>query len=64
MVDSDNKVSIRTIQLGERVGAQWIVETGLKQGERVVVEGAQKVREGMQVNPKPFVAETAEPKGR
>jgi RND family efflux transporter MFP subunit len=64
VVDSDNKVSIRTIQVGGRVGAQWIVEKGLKQGERVVVEGAQKLRAGMQVNPKPFIAETAETKGR
>ncbi len=58
IVDGENKVSIRTVKVGDRVGTEWIVAEGLKQGERVVVEGAQKVRPGMQVNPKPFAAET------
>ena len=57
IVDGENKVSIRTVKVGDRVGTEWIVAEGLKQGERVVVEGAQKVRPGMQVNPKPFAAE-------
>lgn len=61
VVDGENKVSIRTVNIGDRVGKAWIVAEGLKQGERVVVEGVQKVRPGMQVNPKPFAAET---KGR
>ena len=43
-------------QVGDRVGTQWIIDEGLKPGERVVVEGVQKVRPGMQVNPKPYVA--------
>jgi membrane fusion protein, multidrug efflux system len=59
VVDGQNKVSIRTIQVGDRVGTQWIVSDGLKLGERVIVEGVQKVRPGMQVNPKPFGAETS-----
>jgi RND family efflux transporter MFP subunit len=57
VVDGDNKVSIRTVRVGDRVGAQWIVSEGLKPGERVVVEGVQKVRQGLQVHPKPFAAE-------
>jgi RND family efflux transporter MFP subunit len=57
VVDGENKVSIRTVSVGDRVGTQWIVAEGLKQGDRVVVEGVQKVRSGMQVNPKPFAAE-------
>lgn len=61
VVDAENKISIRTVKVGDRVGSQWIVEDGLKRGDRVVAEGVQKVRSGMQVNPKPFVAET---KGR
>ena len=61
VVDGENKVSIRSVKVGDRVGAEWIVAEGLKQGERVIVEGVQKVRPGMQVNPKPFAAET---KGR
>ena len=58
VVDSENKVSIRTVQAGDRVGNQWVIAEGLKQGERVVAEGIQKVRAGMQVTPKPFTAET------
>jgi membrane fusion protein (multidrug efflux system) len=58
VVDSDNKVSIRTVQPGDRVGNQWVIAEGLKPGERVVAEGVQKVRPGMQVTPKPFTAET------
>jgi RND family efflux transporter MFP subunit len=57
VVDSDNKVSIRTVQAGDRVGNQWVIAEGLKPGERVVAEGIQKVRPGMQVTPKPFTAE-------
>ncbi len=51
VVGSDNKVSLRTVKVGERIGAMWIVDQGLKPGERVVVEGVQKVRDSMPVNP-------------
>jgi RND family efflux transporter MFP subunit len=54
VVGSDNKVSIRTVTVGEQIGSQWIIDNGLKGDERVVAEGVQKVRPGMQVNPKPF----------
>jgi RND family efflux transporter MFP subunit len=57
-VDDQNKVSIRTVQVGDRVGNEWIIADGLKPGERVVAEGVQKVRPGMQVSPKPFAVET------
>jgi membrane fusion protein, multidrug efflux system len=60
VVDDENKVSIRTVTVGDRVGTQWIVAEGLKRGERVIAEGVQKVRPGMQVNPKPFAAEAKE----
>ena len=58
VVDPENKIDIRTVKPGDRVGALWIIEEGLKPGERVVAEGVQKVRPGMQVNPKPFAPET------
>jgi RND family efflux transporter MFP subunit len=61
VVGGDDKVSIRTVTVGERVGTDWIIADGLKQGERAVAEGVQKVRPGMQVNPKPFAADS---KGR
>jgi membrane fusion protein (multidrug efflux system) len=51
VVGSDNKVSLRTVKVGERTGAMWIVDEGLKPGERVVVEGVQKVRDSMPVHP-------------
>ncbi len=54
VVGSDNKVAIRPVKPGPRVGGMWIVAEGLKPGERVVAEGTQKVREGLVVNPKPF----------
>jgi RND family efflux transporter MFP subunit len=61
VVDDQNKVNIRTVKVGDRVGADWVIAEGLKQGERVVAEGVQKVHTGSQVNPKPFAADT---KGR
>jgi RND family efflux transporter MFP subunit len=54
VVDDSNKVIIRPVQLGETIGNQWIVTDGVRPGERVVVEGLQKVRTGIQVDPKPF----------
>jgi membrane fusion protein (multidrug efflux system) len=57
VVDSENKISIRTIALGESIGSENIVNSGLKPGDRVVAEGIQKVRPGMHVNPKPFGSE-------
>lgn len=51
VVGDDNKVTQRTVKVGERTGAMWIVDDGLKPGEHVVVEGVQKVRDGMVVNP-------------
>jgi membrane fusion protein (multidrug efflux system) len=52
VVGSDNKVSIRPVNVGETVGTMWIINEGLKPGERVVVEGVQKVRDGAPVTPK------------
>ena len=46
VVGSDNKVSIRPVTVGDRVGKMWIVSQGLKVGEQIVVEGLQKVRDG------------------
>ncbi len=51
VVDADNKVSIRPVTPGERVGSAWVVKGDLKAGDRVVAEGIQKVRDGVAVNP-------------
>jgi membrane fusion protein (multidrug efflux system) len=56
VVSSDNTVEIRPVKVGDQVGTQWIIENGLKPGERVVAEGIQKVRPGAIVNPKPVKA--------
>jgi len=58
VVGKDNKVSIRPVKVGERVGSLWMVQEGLKPGERVVAEGVQRVKAGMTVNPKPLKAMT------
>ena len=57
VVGADNKVAVRTVTVGDRVDNRWIVTSGLSAGERVVVEGVQRMRTGVHVNPKPFVAE-------
>ncbi len=57
VVGADNKVDIRAVKVGEQVGNLWIITQGLKPGERVVVEGVQKVKAGMAVNPKSSAVE-------
>ena len=52
VVGDDNKVSIRPVQMGQRIGAMWEVTQGLKPGDKVVVQGVQKVREGSAVTVK------------
>jgi membrane fusion protein (multidrug efflux system) len=59
VVGSDNKVEIRPVQTGARVGSLWIIEKGLSPGDRIVVEGVQKVRPGMEVVAKPVSSEGA-----
>jgi membrane fusion protein (multidrug efflux system) len=57
VVGADNKVDVRTVTVGDRVDHRWIIADGLKAGDRVVVEGVQRMRNGVRVNAKPFVAE-------
>ena len=49
VVDQNNKVSIRPVKMGERIGAMWEITEGLKPGDRVIVQGQQKAREGSTV---------------
>ena len=51
VVDEQNTVALRTIKLGDKADKEVVVLEGLKPGERVIVEGMQKVRPGSQVNP-------------
>jgi len=57
VVTPENKVEIRPVTTGERVGSQWIIAQGLKPGEQVIAEGLQKVKAGMSVRPVPFGTE-------
>jgi membrane fusion protein (multidrug efflux system) len=56
VVGPDHKVDIRPVKAAERVDLLWVIDEGLKPEERVIVEGIQKVRQGMTVNAKPFGA--------
>lgn len=58
VVTPENKVEIRAVKTGPRDGFDWAILHGVKPGEKVIVEGLQKVRDGMTVAPKPFVAPT------
>lgn len=54
VVNPENKIEIRPVKVGIRIGNLWVIEVGLKAGERVVAEGTQKVRAQMTVTVKPF----------
>jgi membrane fusion protein (multidrug efflux system) len=54
IVARDNTVAVRPVTVGERVGDEWVVTNGLTAGERVAVDGAQFLRDGSAVAPKPF----------
>jgi membrane fusion protein (multidrug efflux system) len=51
VVGGSDAVEIRMVTPGERIGSLWVIDSGLKAGERVVVEGVQKVRSGSKVKP-------------
>jgi RND family efflux transporter MFP subunit len=57
VVGTDNKIHVQPVRVGERNGNLWVIEEGLHPGERVVVEGTQKIREGMLVDSTNFTAE-------
>ena len=63
VVEAGDKVALRSVTVDERVGDFYIVKSGLKPGERVIVEGTQKVRAGMQVKPVPKAVGKAETSG-
>jgi membrane fusion protein (multidrug efflux system) len=53
-VDAGNRTHIVTVKAGEQIGSKRVIESGLHAGDRIVVEGFQKVRDGTVVNPLPF----------
>jgi RND family efflux transporter MFP subunit len=55
VVGGDDHVAMRPVQVGERTGTMWVIQDGLKPGERVVVEGQQNLKPGMLVQTKPYM---------
>jgi RND family efflux transporter MFP subunit len=66
VVGPDDRAEIRNVQTGPRIGTLWVIERGLKPGERVVVEGFSRVKSGTQVKPSeaPPQAAAATPSGK
>jgi membrane fusion protein, multidrug efflux system len=63
VVKADNTVELRAVVIGRATGDQWVVEQGLKTGEKVVVEGFQRLRPGATVNAQPWKTATTPPPG-
>jgi membrane fusion protein, multidrug efflux system len=63
VVDAENKVSVRTVTLGDKADKDVVVLEGLQGGERVIVEGMQKVRPGGTVNPSAGAVSTTKTSG-
>jgi RND family efflux transporter MFP subunit len=54
VIGSDNRAQLRAVEVGPKVDTLWVIESGLKPGERVVAVGAEKTKEGDLVNPTPY----------
>ena len=62
IVGADGKAEIRPVKVGPRAGADWVIFPGLKPGEKVIVEGLQKVKAGARVVPSRGAASGRTPK--
>lgn len=60
VIDSDNTAKTRSVQVGPQVEDEWVIDSGLKAGETIIVEGVSKVKDGTNVNPKSVSAAKAE----
>jgi membrane fusion protein (multidrug efflux system) len=59
VVDANDVATIRAVTPGERIGSDWVIDSGLNPGDRVIVEGFAKVKSGMKVVPETAMAEAA-----
>jgi membrane fusion protein (multidrug efflux system) len=59
VVDASDTVAVRAVTTGARVGSDWVIDNGLKPGDRVVIEGFAKVKNGEKVVPEEAAAEAA-----
>ena len=60
VVNADNKVHIQPVQVGPQIGTTWVITSGLKPGEQVVIEGTGKLADGIPVHPHPAAPEQAQ----
>ena len=63
VVNADSTIEIRPVTVTHRVGDEWVIGSGLTAGERIVVEGLQKVRQGAKVRPVAAGAATGDSAG-
>jgi len=59
--DADGKegtIDMRQVQVGNQIGSNWLITSGLKAGEKIVVEGMEKVKQGEKVTIKPWTPPT------
>ena len=61
VIGETNQIRVQSVNVGDQVGSGWIIKSGLKAGDRVVVEGTQKAKEGTVVVPKPYTANSNSP---
>jgi membrane fusion protein (multidrug efflux system) len=61
VLDKDNKVEVRAVETGPRIGGDWLIEQGVKPGDRLVLAGLQRLRAGMQVEPEPVAEQPVPP---
>jgi len=57
-LDETNAVHLKTVKVGDQIGAEWLIESGLAPNDRIIAEGAQRVKEGTVVDPQPYNAGT------
>ena len=53
VIQADNTINVRQVDVGPRLGSNWVIESGIEPGERIAVQGLLRLREGMTVNPRP-----------
>lgn len=61
LIGETNQIRLQAVQVGPQIGEGWLIENGLKAGDRVVVEGTQKAKAGAVVNPQPFTGNSTNP---
>ncbi len=54
IVNETNGVHVKSVQVGDQIGKDWLINSGVEPNERVIVEGGQRVKEGTLVDPQPY----------